>query len=306
MTKQEGEIDTEAHAMKREQQLRRECERELADLEGRGVTFSSLVTACDEHFQKMKVATGERSKTTHNNYRNGVSKWFSEYWNRPATDINPYVVIRVFEAMKTKGLCYGHRKKTKQVLKSIFDFGIQSGMLIMNRSPTFEVILKNDSEKKPEILTNQEIQTLISKAFESNHEWRRIWAAALLTGMRSGELCALEWSDVNLESNLLNVNKSYNCRRREFKSTKAGYWRQVPISQDFLLILNEQRAETGSTKYVFPRFWEWERGLQARVLRRFCYIHGLPSVKFHTLRMFRDSDATIYRRSGLGDESLRL
>ena len=29
---------------------------------------------------------------------------------------------------------------------------------------------------------------------------------------------------------------------------------------------------------------QWERGLQAKILRSFCYINGLPSVRFHTLR----------------------
>jgi integrase len=171
------------------------------------------------------------------------------------------------------------------VLKAVFDFGIQTGLLpYLQRSPTFEVMLKRDEEKRPEILTNREIRILIEKAFEFEHEWRKIWAVALLTGMRSGELYALEWRDVNWENKLLNVNKSYNCRKREFKSTKAGYWRQVPISTDLEGIFKDQQKETGQTQYVFSRMWEWDRGLQARVLRRFCYIQGLPSIKFHTLR----------------------
>jgi len=142
--------------------------------------------------------------------------------------------------MKNEEITFAHRKKLKQVLKTVFDYGMQSGMISLNRSPTFEVILKNDTEKKPEILTIQEIQTLIQKAYESNHEWRKIWSTALLTGMRSGELYALEWSDIRFEDSLINVNKSYNCRARSIKSTKSGYWRQVPISADLLSVLKEQ------------------------------------------------------------------
>ncbi|MBS1958861.1 MAG: hypothetical protein JST80_05240 [Bdellovibrionales bacterium] len=52
--------------------------------------------------------------------------------------------------------------------------------------------LYRETEKKPEILTLQEIQTLVKNTHEFQHEWKEIWAAALMTGMRSGELHALE------------------------------------------------------------------------------------------------------------------
>ena len=285
ITRQQGEIGTELQAKKLEHQLKRECERALQQKESKGTLFCDLVDSWYGHFEKIKVATGHRQKTTQDDYLGGIRKWFQEYWKCPAMDINAYVVAAVFERMKESGICFGHRKKLKQILKSIFDYGIQSGMLpMMQRSPTFEVMLKRDEEKKPEILTLDEIQRLIQKAYESNHEWRRIWAVALMTGMRSGELQALEWQDVDFENKLINVNKSYNCRARSYKSTKAGYWRQVPISKELEVILKDQLNETREMEFLFPRHWEWDRGLQARVLRRFCYIHGLPSVKFHTLR----------------------
>jgi integrase len=47
-------------------------------------------------------------------------------------------------------------------------------------------------------------------------------------------------------------------------------------SQDF------GKDEHGSC--LFPRFWEWDIGQQAQVLRMFCIEIGVPSVRFHTLR----------------------
>lgn len=66
--------------------------------------------------------------------------------------------------------------------------------------------------------------------------------------------------------------------------SKAGYWRQIPVSGELEKILIEQKNETGNEEHVFPRHWEWSRGDQARVLRAFCFLHKLPSIKFHTLR----------------------
>ncbi len=46
---------------------------------------------------------------------------------------------------------------------------------------------------------------------------------ALMTGMRNGELYALRWIDVDLDKGLITVQRSFNKRTGEFKSTKAGY-----------------------------------------------------------------------------------
>lgn len=285
VTKQEGGFTTEAQAIKRENQLKRECEHELSELEAKGVLFGEMVDEWHEHFEKLKVASGQRSQVTHDDYLGGIKKWFGECWNRPALEVNPYVITSTFQKIKEAGHCFGHQKRLKRVLKSIFDFGIQSGAISLARSPTFEVVLKKEAEKKPEILTLDQQKDLIRKAFDSNHNWCYVWAVALLTGMRSGELYALQWEDIDWVNRLININKSYNCRTRSISmTTKTKRWRQLPISNELEKVLLELKPHTGQTPFVLPRMYEWDKGMQATVLRKFCYLNGLPSIKFHTLR----------------------
>ncbi len=280
-----GRIKNEAEAKRIEAKLKKECERELRDLESRGILFCDLLSGWYAYEQKVKVDNNLRTQLVHDEYLSSIKMWFGDYLKRPALDLNTFAVVNVFEEMKAKGRSFKHMRRIRTVLRTIFDYGIQSGLLpALMRSPTLEVVLKKEDEKKPEILTHAEITTLISKAYEDKHPWRYVWATALLTGMRSGELYALHWKDVDFENKSISVTRSYNGKRQEFKSTKAGYWRQVPISSELEVVLHEQQTNTGNGELVFERSREWEKGCQAKVLRQFCFLQGLPSIKFHALR----------------------
>ncbi len=84
------------------------------------------------------------------------------------------------------------------------------------------LILNNDAEKVPDILTLGEVKQFLERGKELQNEWYPIWAMTLLTGMRNGELYALEWSDIDFENSLIRVSKSYNSRLKIVKSMKAG------------------------------------------------------------------------------------
>lgn len=285
ITKQKAGFKTELEAKREEVKLKKECERELREIESRGVLFCDLLDAWYQHELKIKVHNNLRTQLVHDEYLSSMKMWFGDYLKRPALDLNTYAVTNIFEEMKQLGRSFKHMRRLRTVLRTVFEYGIQSGMLpTLMRSPTMEVALKKDAEKKPEILTFGEIQTLLQKAYEYEHHWRRVWATALLTGMRSGELYALSWKDIDWENKSLTVNRSYNGKRNEYKSTKAGYWRQVPISSELEVVLKEQFQITGKTEFVFERNRQWEKGVQATILRQFCFVHGLPSIKFHALR----------------------
>ena len=73
--------------------------------------------------------------------------------------------------------------------------------------------------------------------------------------MRNGELYALKWEDVDLGNRLIRVKTSYNKRTKKFKTTKAGYWRNVPISNDLHSVLADLQNHSSIKKddFVLPR-----------------------------------------------------
>ncbi len=113
--------------------------------------------------------------------------------------------------------------------------------------------------------------------------------------MRNGELLALKWEDLFIDwdsedcsKDFIRVSRSYNKRNREFKVTKSGYWRNVPISHELKLLFISLKKEdelAGEYKeFVLPRFRDWERGYQSQILKKFLEEIGIKLINFHALR----------------------
>ncbi len=133
-------------------------------------------------------------------------------------------------------------------------------------------------------MTKDQIYLFLTQAFASKNEWAPIYAAAIYTGARNGELIALTWEQIDFENMTITINKSWS-KQNGLKCTKSGDERLVPIAPAFLEILKELRETTNDTPYVLPRLHQWiSGGDQAGELRFFLAGLGLPQINFHALR----------------------
>ena len=288
ITKQLSGFKSQAEAERAEARLLRELQRDVIDQENRrshtGQTWGGVVDHWYDTQMRIRIPFGGISQSSLDDYYSGMKKWMAVFEHTPCADITPLDLMELFNEMVEKGVSLGHRRKLRTRIKAVFEHGIQAGLINILKNPAHDLVLKKSEEKKPEILTSGESKKLIELAFAHQHEWRHVWALALLTGMRNGELLALQWSDIDWEQKLITVARAFNGRTKKISSTKAGYWRDVPMSQDCVRLLQELRQETGNKNFVLPRLARWENGIQAAVLRTFCLEHGLPSIRFHTLR----------------------
>lgn len=272
-------FQTEREAEREESKLLRVCEREVLLKETQGSSWQTVLESWEKSLDEKLNAT------TRKDYVAVAYKYTSSWLSRPASGITALDVKELIYQLKADGRTYGYIKLIKNLLGRIFIYGIERRLIRdMDRSPTFGIQLGKPEEKKPEILTLAEIRKLLQAAKEMRHPWYHHWALALLTGMRSGELYALLWTDIDWENGTITVSKSYNNRFDVIKSTKAGYWRSVPISAELWSLLSEIKLQAGDRDSVLPRHTLWKKGMQARELRKFCLGLGLPSVRFHALR----------------------
>jgi integrase len=104
---------------------------------------------------------------------------------------------------------------------------------------------------------------------------------ALKTGLRLGELMALEWNDINFSSNLLTVSKSISMG--EVVSTKSNKIRYIKLIDEIHQILLPRLQKSG---FIFSN--DSNKPLNKvtclRWLHIACYKAGLRKIGWHTLR----------------------
>jgi integrase len=274
---------TKAEAEKAERKLTAEVQRELFLSEIKQDRWKYLIDEWYEAANQSDIFIRQISKKTIEEYYKLLLNYTSDWFHLRIDEIDKARVWLRLDEIDRK-MSIKSRVKLRTAIDNIYKWCMLSGRAKITGTPT-EGFKSNrkEEERLPEILTLDEIKLLLKLAYRSNHEWYPVWAIALYTGMRSGELFALRWSSVDFDNRMIYVHENWT-NKTGIGPTKGRYWRSVPISDSVVTFLKELKIKTESTTFVLPRYTAWENGLQAEILRQFCIGVGLPSIKFHTLR----------------------
>jgi len=254
-----------------------ELMRELATLK-EGRSMYRWTEWFDECMKRMKL---EFMPSTIAGYESQLRKWIHPHWSD--TDLNKITKADVYDVIFTK--CENvqtqfTRRNILKMVKRIFQLAVEEGVL--DRNPCAGISVRV-TETVLKVLTVAEVDIFLREASRAYHRFYPVWAMALMTGMRSGELFALKWTDIDLDGRTVSVSKSWNSKIG-ITPTKTRRSRIVPVSNDLARFLKERKLKYGTEEFVLPRLSEWEHGDQARVTRDFCEGLGITSVKFHDLR----------------------
>jgi integrase len=220
-------------------------------------------------------------QSTVENYRLGLNAYTLEPWGGRLVDSITTDEIRTLIREKVAHRSINQQKNILKFIRAVFAYAVEIGAI--NRNPCPDMKFRA-GDKIRQCLTESQVRLLLEKAKDLDSEWYEVWAVALYTGMRSGEMFALTWDKVNLEMRQIKVDCSWN-NKDGFKSTKSGDDRMVEIAPALLPILKELKLKQGGdSAFVLPRLEKWEKGEQARELRMFLISLQLPRIRFHDLR----------------------
>lgn len=273
-----------AEAIKVEKSLNLQAERELIRKEGESSLWENLIEEYELAVRGDDIFVRKITKGTLREYVQLLRTYTKDWLKLRVEEIDRARAWIALERIERE-VSHSRSRKVRSAIDSLYNWGILSGRIQgASGIPTqgYKSLRKSD-EKMPEILNLDEIRNLLKFSRDLNHEWYPVWAMALFTGMRSGELYALEWASVDFENKMIYVHKAWTSKTG-FGPTKGRYWRAVPLSDELVAFMKQLKLQSGDSKYVLPRFNAWKEGRQAEILRQFCIGVGLPSVRFHTLR----------------------
>lgn len=215
------------------------------------------------------------------NYEKNLNKWVTPHFKGWRLEDVKKRDIHDIIFKKTTNVSDNTRETLLKQIRRVFNIAIDDQLITFNPAKGIKVKV---AKVKKKCLNSEEVKILLTEAFRIDHPFRYIWAVALMTGLRSGELYALKWSDVDLENNYISINQSWTSKNG-FGPTKNYDNRSVPISSELSLLLKRIKLSSSlNEEFVLPRLKSWRFGEQASILREFCKDIGITEIAFHDLR----------------------
>ena len=287
LQKKRLKIESISEARKIEKKLYKTVYEEIAKIEGRGLKWVDIISRWATSAKLGHLGDRYSQDYQISEHTNRLKRYTKEWLDIQACDLTRGDGRRVLNLAEEQGLAQATIRGIKSSINTVYKWGIEEKLIVgTHTTPVERLSVKKKVEKVIKILSMDEIKTFLNEAKNIDHPWSHIWSFAFLTGMRSGELMALRWKDIDFEKVIINVSKSYKRSHNLLKCTKSGYWRIVPISPELLTIINELRKDNpNEDDFVLPRHYAWKNGEAGKILRDFLESLGIVRpINFHSLR----------------------
>ena len=194
-------------------------------------------------------------------------------------------VDRLESRHQAKGLSPKTVRNIHQIISSSMNLAREQKQIAVN--PVEGCSRPRLEHREMQILPVEQLQSFLREARDS--DVFELYYLELATGLRRGELLGLKWEDIDLERGDLRVRRQIARINGEVVEaplkTKNAY-RTLPLAEDTVSILLEQKKKVDGSPWVFPSPTggpispDSVLHMLHRVLKR----AGLPRVRFHDLR----------------------
>lgn len=233
--------------------------------------------------------------STYSVYKDAFKR-FAPLHKRQLDKISAAHIDALYRQLLADGLSVTSIQITHRAVKSSFKQAIKWDMLTRN---VFDnVTLPRQQKKEMSVWDAQDITRFV--AFAKGHRLYPLFHLALATGMRRGELLALEWSDVDFVARTVTVNRSAALERGNVivqQPKTAASRRTIHVTEGEIEVLQGHRAKLERERQRLGEAWAYDSLVfpsqvgtylvPRNVTRTFDHIikqAGIQRIRFHDLR----------------------
>ncbi|WP_420589214.1 tyrosine-type recombinase/integrase [Bacterioplanoides sp.] len=184
---------------------------------------------------------------------------------RPIAELQTFELVGCLNRIVDRGaLETAH--KARQVMNQVCRFAKQTGRLEHNpASDLVGAIPPQKVSHMAAITTPAEFGRLLVdiERYQGTHIIRTALALAPLLFQRPGELCGMEWSEIDLEQGFWTIPRE---KKKERNQTEGDHI--VPLCKQAQALLRDIQPLTGHGKYVFPNQRNHEKAITREALNK--------------------------------------
>jgi len=151
--------------------------------------------------------------------------------------------IETFLQAKSAELAAATINKLRGIIRTAFNAGRRAG-LCAGANPCSDVKRRRVPKRKPTYLQAHEVGPMLANVPQ---HWRPLFATAVYTGLRKGELLGLRKRDIDLARRLLTVRRSY-----DRDTTKGGHEEAIPVARELVPFLEAALRDAPAGDLLFP------------------------------------------------------
>lgn len=201
----------------------------------------------------------------------------------------------------------------KKVIRNTLAEAANLGIVNKNYARKLYITTKHPDTEKVKSMTIEDAQKLVQVCAELDIRKRFIITFMLLTGVRKGEICGLDWSDIDFENKTVSIRRQYEAVSKKGlilkePKTKSSI-RTFEIPDILIALLKEYREWYENKRKELGRLWQGEdnilvarngKRLHPTTVRNWLdealELAGLPHCSVHSLR---HTNITILIASGV-------
>ena len=213
------------------------------------------------------------------------------------TEVKPVHCQKIFSDMAEEGYKTTTIYQARIALYNMLEFARENDVIITNPcKKSVKSDMGKPSEKKEALTIDVQkkfLDAVVGYSYENQY------CFILQTGLRTGELIGLRWSDIDFDNRTMKIERTMEYRYKvgEWRvgppKSKSGY-RTIPLTDEAIRILKDQRAKNRSLKLI-PIEWTdtvflCRKGTPVKNstydtgLFKYCDRVGIPRFSMHVLR----------------------